>query len=205
MRLSLKRVFHEKRRLVIPLLAGLALNIALYAGVVYPLSVRERSTERREQAAAAELQAAERDAAAARETVLGRDRTESALKAFYKDVLPTNLANARVNLYSKLARLAEQHNLDPGNLSFESDPDPKGSLVRVRSTMSLQGNYENIRRFIYQVESGPDFVVIDSVTLAQGGEPGSSSLTLTLGLSTYYRPGAGALNAAPALGKPYGA
>lgn len=192
MRVSLKRVFHEKRRLVIPLLAGFALNIVLYAGVVYPLSVRERSAEDRERAAAAELQAAERDAAAARETVLGRDRTESALKAFYKGVLPTSLANARVNLYSKLARLADQHNLDPGNLSFESDPDRKDSLVRVRSTMSLQGDYEDIRQFIYQVESGPDFVVIDSVTLMQGGEPGSSSLTLTLGLSTYYRAGYGA-------------
>ena len=52
--------------------------------------------------------------------------------------------------------------------------------------MSLQGNYEDIRHFIYQVESGTDFIVIDSVALRQGAEPGSP-LTLDLDLSTYYR------------------
>jgi Tfp pilus assembly protein PilO len=192
MRLSLKRVFHEKRRLVIPIAAGLALNIVLYAGVVYPLSVRERSGEQRDRAAAAELQAAEREALAARETVQGRARTESALKAFYHDVLPGGLSNARLNLYSKLSKLAEEHNLERGNLRLEPDKNLKGSLVRLRGMISLHGDYEDIREFIYQVESGPEFVVIDSVTLTQGGEPGSSSLTLTLGLSTYYRPKYGA-------------
>lgn len=192
MRVSLKRVFDEKRRLVIPILGGLALNIVVYVGVVYPLSVRERSSEQRERAAAAELQAAEKGAAAARGTVQGRDRTESALKAFYTDVLPDGVASARMSLYSKLAKLAQQHNLDPDNLRMESVKHAEGTLIRVHSTMSLRGDYEDIRQFIYQVESGPDFVVIDSVTLAEGGEPGSSSLTLTLELSTYYRPGYGA-------------
>ena len=32
MRLPLRRVFDEKRRLMIPVLGGLALNIVLYAG-----------------------------------------------------------------------------------------------------------------------------------------------------------------------------
>ena len=47
MHLPLKRIFDEKRRLVIPVLAGLALNVVLFAGVVYPLGVRVRSTEAR--------------------------------------------------------------------------------------------------------------------------------------------------------------
>ena len=34
--------------------------------------------------------------------------------------------------------------------------------------MSLHGDYEDIRRFIYQVESGTDFIVIDSIALASG-------------------------------------
>ncbi len=52
-------------------------------------------------------------------------------------------------------------------------------------TMALEGDYENIRRFIYQLESGSDFVVIDSVALAQDAQAGAP-LTLTLGLSTYF-------------------
>ena len=43
MHLPLKRIFDEKRRLVIPVLAGLALNVVLFAGVVYPLGARMRS------------------------------------------------------------------------------------------------------------------------------------------------------------------
>ena len=45
MHLPLRRIFEDKRRLVIPVLAGLALNVVLFAGVVYPLGVRLRSME----------------------------------------------------------------------------------------------------------------------------------------------------------------
>ena len=57
MHLSPRRVFDEKRRFVIPIVAGLALNILVLAGIVYPLGVRVRSTEaprRRGRATAAE-------------------------------------------------------------------------------------------------------------------------------------------------------
>ena len=54
--------------------------------------------------------------------------------------------------------------------------------------MVLQGDYESFRRFIYELETLAEFVIIDDVTLAQG-EPGKP-LTLTLELSTYYRVGA---------------
>ena len=47
MHLPLRRVFDDKRRLVIPVLAGLALNVVLFAGVVYPLGARVRSMEAR--------------------------------------------------------------------------------------------------------------------------------------------------------------
>jgi Tfp pilus assembly protein PilO len=191
MRLSFKRVFDDKRRMIVPVLAGLVLNIILYVGVVYPMSVRVRSAEQREQAAANALLAAEREDAAARDTVQGRDRTQSALQAFYHDVLPTDLPMARQNLHLRLAKLAEQHNLESGRRHYEPAKDREGSLARLRSTMSLRGDYDDIRRFIYQVESGTDFVVIDSIALTQDTEAGSS-LTLTLELSTYYRRANGA-------------
>jgi hypothetical protein len=171
---------------MIPVLGGLALNILLYAGVVYPLGVRERSTEQREEATARELLIAEREDAAARGIVQGRDRTDAALKAFYREVLPTSLTRARQLTYLRLAQLADRHDLRQSRRSFDPDTDPQGSLARLRITMSLQGEYEDIRRFIYEVESGTDFVVIDGVSLAQGADAGSP-LTLTLELSTYYR------------------
>ena len=40
MRTSLRRIFDDKRRIMLPVLGGLAVNILLYAIFVYPLSVR---------------------------------------------------------------------------------------------------------------------------------------------------------------------
>jgi Tfp pilus assembly protein PilO len=186
MRPPLKRIFQEKRRLMIPVLGGLALNVLLYVGVVYPLSVRVRSTEARAEAAEQSLRAAERDDAAARGLAEGRDLTDAALKAFYKDVLPSSFADAQQSMILRLSQLAEQHNLQRSRRSAKPEQDRDSSLARLRITMALQGNYEDIRRFVYQLESGTDFIVIDSVALGQGAEPGSP-LTLDLMLSTYYR------------------
>lgn len=188
MHLPLRRIFEDKRRLVIPVLAGLALNAVLLAAVVYPLRARVRSTEARAEAAAQQLQAAERDDADARGLSEGRDRTDQALKAFYKDVLPASHAQARQATFLRLTQLAEQHNLEPSRRSTDPAKDRESSLARVQIAMTLKGNYEDIRRFIYHVESGSDFVVIDSVALRQENDA-NGPLTLTLALSTYYLAG----------------
>jgi len=187
MHLSPRRVFDEKRRFVIPIVAGLALNILVLAGIVYPLGVRVRSTEARAAAAAQQLQSAEREDADARGVAERRDRTDKALKAFYKDVLPSSHAQARQATFLRLTQLAEQHNLEPARRSTDPSQETDSSLARVQISMTLQGDYQDIRRFIYQVESGGDFIVIDSISLQQGTEA-NSPLTLALSLSTYYRP-----------------
>jgi len=61
MRLPLKRIFHEKRRVTIPLAAGLLLNVAVYAGVILPLSARVRGAETQARASLQQLQAAQRE------------------------------------------------------------------------------------------------------------------------------------------------
>jgi Tfp pilus assembly protein PilO len=186
MHLPLKRIFDEKRRLVVPVLAGIALNVALLAGVVYPLGARVRTTEALAAAAQQQLLAAQRDDADARGVTQARDRTDTALKAFYKDVLPSSHAQARQATFLRLTQLAEQHNLEQSRRSIDPKQDRESSLARLQISMSLQGDYEDIRRFIYQVESGSDFIVIDSISLQQGVEAGAP-LTLALALSTYYR------------------
>lgn len=186
MRLPLRRIFDEKRRLVIPLVAGLALNVLLLLGVVYPLGARARSTEARADAAAQQLRAAEREDADARGITQGRDRTDQALKAFYQDVLPASHAKARQATFLRLTQLAEQHNLEQSRRSTDPRQDRESTLARLQISMTLQGDYEDIRRFIYEIESGDDFIVLDSIALQQGAEAGSP-LTLALALSTYYR------------------
>jgi Tfp pilus assembly protein PilO len=189
MSLPLRRIFDDKRRLVIPVVACLALNVVLFAGVVYPLRARMQTMEARAQAADLELQAAQREASDARGLTQGRDRTDIVLKAFYGEVLPSSPAEARQATFLRLTQLAEQHDLEQSRRSTDPKQDKESSLSRVQISMMLRGNYENIRRFIHQVETGTDFIVIDSISLQQGDEAGTS-LTLALALSTYYRVGA---------------
>jgi hypothetical protein len=182
-----RRIFDEKRRFVIPVAAGLALNVILLAAVVYPLTVRVRGAEDRAQAAEASLAAAQREDQAARGLVQGRDRTDTALQSFYQKVLPNSRSSARQITYLRLAQLAEEHHLRSSHRSADVGRNAQGTLQRLRFTMALEGSYDDVRRFIYQLESGTDFIVIDSVALAEGADPGGS-LQLTLALSTYFQP-----------------
>jgi Tfp pilus assembly protein PilO len=186
MRALLRRIAEENRRVVVAVAGGLVLNVVLYVAVVYPMEARVRGTERRDESAVQQLQAAEREEAAARALEQGRKRTDAALQAFYKDVLPPSLAHARQATYLRLSQLAAQHNLQQTHRNTEPNVDKESSLARMRITMSLEGDYDDIRHFIHQLESGTDFIVIDSIAIRQGAEVGSA-LALDLNLSTYYQ------------------
>ena len=70
--------------------------------------------------------------------------------------------------------------------TFDTERDTKDNrLNRLRMHLVLRGDYENLRRFIYDVETSQEFVIIDDVTLVQ--PDAAMPLTLTLELSTYYR------------------
>ena len=50
-----------------------------------------------------------------------------------------------------------------------------------------EGDWEDIRKLIHAIETGPDFVVIDNVALAEART--NAPLSLSLAMSTYYRVG----------------
>ena len=103
-------------------------------------------------------------------------------------MLPTSSASARNLTYLRLQQLAEEHHLRTPRRNCDPEVNPKGPLRRVRCQMALEGSYDDVRRFIYDVETGTDFIVIDGVTLSQSGEAGGA-LQLTINLSTYYKYG----------------
>lgn len=188
MRVPLGRILSEKRRMVVPLAGGLLLNLVVFALIVYPLTLRARGAAAREAAALEQLAAAELEQRDARALSDGKRRTDSALESFYKEVLPGDLAAARQITYLHLAQLARKEGLQSGRRSTEPEVDPGSSLGRLRVTMVLQGDYESVRRFIYEVESASEFVVIEGIGLVQGSEP-SAPLMVTLTVATYYRAG----------------
>ena len=182
-----RRVVQEHRRVVMPLLAALVINVLLYAFVVYPLSDRVANVAQREQTAEAELQAARREHAQASGALTGKAQASAELATFYGDVLPQGLTGARRLTYLRLAQLARDSNLRLES-SRAADTLERGStLSQLAIQMQLWGSWDDIRSFLYQLETAPEFVVIDNVELAEGGEGGE--LALNLNLSTYYRDG----------------
>lgn len=180
-----QRVLREHRRIVLPLAAALAVNAIVYAAIVYPLSQRVANIEQRDRTAEEQLLAARRDHAQATGTLTGKDRAATELASFYKDVLPPDLAGARRLTQLRLAQLARQANLKFVRATFEPVNETKRTLTQLRIEMVLSGSYSDVRAFIHQLETAPEFVVIDNIELGQGAEGGP--LSVTLHLSTYYR------------------
>jgi Tfp pilus assembly protein PilO len=189
MRVPLGRIVSEKRRVVVPLLGGLVLNVVIFGLIVYPLTRRATGAAAREASALQELAAAQREQTDARALSDGKRRTDSALEAFYKDILPGDLASARRITYLHLAQLAKREGLQAGRRSTEPVMERDSSLGRLKVSMVLQGDYESVRRFIYDLESASEFVVIEDVALVQGAEA-NAPLMVTLTVATYYRAGA---------------
>jgi hypothetical protein len=165
----------------------------LYVLVVYPLSLRSAGAADRASGAARQRQAAEKELQVARSLVTGKAQAEEELNAFYKKVLPSSVSAARRLTYVPVVEIARRNDVNYVNRVYE-DPDEQNAedsrkvgaaLMRLTTRVVLQGDYESIRAFIYELEQAPEFVVIDQVTLleADSAEP----VTLTITLSTYYR------------------
>ncbi len=184
--MPVKRILMEKRFLALPLVLGLLADIFVYILVVYPLGVKSAGARERADAAAVALKAAEQESTAARELVAGKARADEELVTFYDKVVPANLTAARRITYARLPELARRSSVRYEAGTFDTERDTKDNrLNRLRMHLVLRGDYENLRRFIYDVETSQEFVIIDDVTLVQ--PDAAMPLTLTLELSTYYR------------------
>jgi Tfp pilus assembly protein PilO len=181
-----RRASAEHRRLLIGLGVALSANVLIYALMVYPLSQRVATSAEREQAAEQALAVARDEHTQASGTLTGKSRASAELATFYKDVLPQDLSGARRLTYLRLARLAREANLDYERASYAPTVETGSTLTRLQIRMVLTGTYPDMRTFIYQLETAPEFVVIDNVQLAEGAD-GGESLVVTLDLSTYYR------------------
>ena len=182
----LRRVIAEHRRVVYALVAGAVVNILLFAFLVYPLQSDVANVEQRTRAAEAALAAGQAEFARANGTLTGKDRAVNELNTFYNKVLAQDLTGARRLTYAWLADLASESGLDFERRKYEPVVERGSNLTRLKIDMDLAGSYTDVRDFIHAIESSPEFVVIDDVSLAEGAQ-NDDALRLTLQLSTYFR------------------
>jgi Tfp pilus assembly protein PilO len=179
------RVIAEHRRWLAPVGILLAINIVVLLVVVLPLRQSVRSGATRADASAPALRAAMADLADAEATRDGQARAAADLDRFYAEVLPSDFMTARRITHIKLAQLARSHDVEFQRGAATPEIQADSTLERLHVSNSLTGDWDDIRQMIYDIETGPDFVVIDNVQLAESSA--NAALTLTLDLSTYYR------------------
>lgn len=181
-----RRAIREHRAAVVPVAAGLIINLLAFLAIVRPLSLKSGGASARAAAAANTLGAAEREFAAAEALVSGKALADQELDAFYRKVLPANMTAARRMTYASLPALARRTGVQYEARTTEVEMvDRDGRLARMTIRMTLQGDYDDVRQFIYGLESAPEFVVIDDVTLVESAD--DEGLRLTVNMSTYYR------------------
>jgi Tfp pilus assembly protein PilO len=183
-----RRVFAEKRTLILPLAIAAAINLVVYAFVIYPQTSSAEGLEARARAAAQSRARAQADLKSAEAVHTGQERAVEQLAKFYESILPKGQDGARRITYRRLAVLADEANLDYDRRTINISEDQRSDLRRMEVVMSLSGDYSDVRRFIHRLETAPEFVVIENIALAQGerGQP----LTLTVKMATYFKAGA---------------
>ena len=182
-----RRVLHEHRRLLVPLAIALAVNVAAYVIVVRPLEDRVANIEERDAAAERTLAAARNEHKIALGTSTGKDRARAELARFYKDVLPADLSASRRLTHTRVPEMGREFDVE----FYSSQVSPvlrarDSSLSRYTTEVELAGRYGDVRSFLHALETAPEFVVIDDITLSEEDVEGGL-LQLTLQLSTYFQ------------------
>ena len=181
-----RRALTEKRALILPIAIALLINVALYAIVVYPLSKKVAGGEQAADAATGALNAARRDHAAARGTVAAKEQADQELHKFYGDVLPPDMSVARQITFLRIQQLAERCTLRLERQTSDPKPQRDSQLVKFTYRASLSGEYRNIRRFIHELETASEFLVLENVELSQS-EVANRGLNVNVEIATYYR------------------
>ena len=180
-----RRVLIEKKFSIVSVVAVLAIDVVLQLFVLYPWTVRNQTHERERLDVIEEQEAVTREGEVLHKMVQAKTEAEAELDRFYRDVLPQGLAGARLESFSRLTALAASHGLTMERRSSSPMAVESSPLTRLDISMLLQGQYRDLRRFIYDLEVGKEFLVIEEIVLRRD-EPARDGEVLDLGLSTYY-------------------
>jgi Tfp pilus assembly protein PilO len=150
--------------------------------------------------------------------------TES-LDAFESGGL-SSAGRGRMDIYGSLNQLMRKHALRNTSGPTYTPLDPTGTKTETGGTkatsskwqtiypgiaisVTVEGQYQNLRRFIREIETSKQFVVINSVELERatetntaasadaGGGSRSSAVSLRLDMATYFQRGAAEVSAEP--------
>jgi uncharacterized protein YeaC (DUF1315 family) len=189
--MNMSRVMAEKRHLIIPLAVAVIANALLYAVVVFPLGRQVTSAQQEANLQHELLYRARVDYQTAKATVTGKQLADAALQKFYKDVLPANQGIASKLTYTRLAQLAKQANVKLEHGANGVKHEKGSTLSKLTTIYTLSGDYRDVRRFIYSLETAPEFIILENIGLSasMGEQTQARGLSMNLEIATYFRSG----------------
>jgi hypothetical protein len=184
----LRRVFMERRTVLLPLLVAFVVNVGVLLLGVLPLRQGVKGAESDAINARVNLAGVRAAEKGAKQAQAGKERADQEMKKFYAEILPRNF-DAAANLIAFWPiKIAQQSRVKWSSGTTQTKPlQEPSNLVKVSSKATLTGEYADIRRFLYEIETAEQFVIIESVELSQSGSAQSSSvLEVSLEIATYY-------------------
>ena len=183
-----RRIFKERRAVLLPLVVAFVVTVGVLLLVVLPLRQGVKSAEEDALNARITLAGARAAEKGAKQAQAGKERADQEMKKFYAEILPRNF-DAAANLISFWPiKIAQQSRVKWSSGTTQTKPmQEQSNLVKVSSKATLTGEYADIRRFLYEIETAEQFVIIESVELSQSGSAQSSGvLEVSLEIATYY-------------------
>ena len=184
-----RRIYGERRNVLLPLVVAVVVNVAAFMLVVLPLGRSVSAAETQAHNAALGLATARQVERQVRDATSSRERADRELEQFYADVLPGSFAVAERTTRRWLQETARDAGLDYRGANFAWEAVRESSLSRAYSDVTLRGRYADIRRFLHAVEAAEEFLVVERVNLAQPGSASSSNagtLEISLLVSTFF-------------------
>jgi hypothetical protein len=181
------RIFAERRAVMVPLVLFLGANVGVLLGVVWPMQRAVNGADEARYQATMSLAAARKIETEWKAKRSSKDRADLELRKFYSEILPTSFAGARGVANFFLQTVAAESKLVLRSGQWEPAPLKDSRLTRVSGTVTLLGDYASVRRFLYEVETAQEFVVIERVELSEANSTQNDNrLELTLSVATYY-------------------
>jgi len=177
-------VRRDARKIISVLLVLLVANVLFFLGLVYPRVRETASLLSEKESFESDLTAARKETEALRVDYERITSQEQGLRTFYEEILGTKQRKL-VEIEREIATIAKEFNIDPEEVRYETEQVPEGRVERFQIVLPLQGDYQNLRRFIARVENSDNFLVIDRIALS-GAKEGGSQLQLNVQIGTYF-------------------
>ena len=180
------RIFKERRNVILPLIVFLVANVAALGAVAW-LERDAAGAMLVQQEADLDLATAKQLESSAKDQKTRKDRAETELRKFYTEILPKDFSGARDITNFWLGRIADRSNLRWRAGVFDAAPVRDSQLMKFTAEVTLVGEYADIRRFLYEVETSEEFIIVEKVALSQpNATQGGGQLEVALSVSTYF-------------------